>query len=496
MTGPKLGSLLAGRVVKDDPAFDIVVTMVTADSREVKEGALFVAVAGEEVDGHNFIPAALAAGAVAVVVAEGRDDFACPVPVIAVENCREALGQIAADFYGNPAAKMTMVAITGTNGKTTCSYLLEEMIRAAGGNPGVIGTINYRYNGKELAASHTTPDPLVLQRLLAEMVGAGVTHVVMEVSSHSLSQDRVAGITFAVALFTNLSRDHLDYHGDMTAYYRAKERLFSHYLQGQAVVVDDGSSWSRRLIGFLAQGEDKRATLICGGEGADISGQINNMNLAGMDLDLELLAKPVSLHSPLVGEFNLYNILAVLGVGYALGLTISVMIEVLGLAKGAPGRLERILGTGDGSAPAVFVDYAHTPDALENILRTMGHLCQGRLILLFGCGGDRDRGKRQIMGQIAATFADYVVLTSDNPRGEDPEKILGEIGAGVKQKGGVEYSCIPSRQEAIAHAIGGAGDNDVVLIVGKGHEEYQLIKKDRVRFDDRQVAQEQLRGWG
>ncbi len=493
MADRKLSQLLKGLRASCPVHQDVEISLVTADSRQVQPGALFVAIAGLQVDGRQFIPGAMAAGASALVVQEGCELVdEINVPVVYVANSRQALGQIVANFHGCPAEKMTMVAITGTNGKTTCCYLLEAIIRQAGGEPGVIGTVNYRYAGRQLPASHTTPDPEALQPILADMAAEGVTHVIMEVSSHSLVQDRVAGIFFDVALFTNLSRDHLDFHGDMERYFAAKLCLFSHHLRGKAVVVDDGSRWASQLIVSLDRYISQEDVLICGGDGADVSGHIEEMNLSGMTVAVQLASEKIVFTSPLVGEFNLRNILAVLGVGHALDLPLRELVAALSKAVGAPGRLERVVAPGVGKGPAVFVDYAHTPDALANVLRTLRSLCSGQLIVLFGCGGERDQGKRAIMGRIAGEDADYAVLTSDNPRGEDPEQILAEIEEGLRQIRQDGYVVIESRHQAIAHAIAEAGKEDVVLIAGKGHEEYQHTRTGKAFFDDRQEARLQL----
>ncbi|MEN8139919.1 MAG: UDP-N-acetylmuramoyl-L-alanyl-D-glutamate--2,6-diaminopimelate ligase [Thermodesulfobacteriota bacterium] len=472
---------------------ELSINEICIDSRQVRPGTLFVALRGVAADGHDYLSAALAAGATGLVV---EDDSSLPadvaVPVLKVTSSRHALGQIAANYYDHPAAKMTMVAITGTNGKTTCSYLLEEVLAEAGFNPAVIGTVNYRFNGQEQAASHTTPEPVRLQGLLAEMAAGGVSHVIMEVSSHSLSQDRVAGIMFDCGIFTNLSRDHLDFHGDMASYLAAKERLFTDYLKGQAVLVDDGSSWSARLREQLTE---KLATppLVCGGCGRGaVQGGITAQSLEGMDLTVRLGEEELSFTSPLVGEFNLRNLLAVLAAGQVLGLSPATMVATLSRAAGAPGRLERVAGE---KGPAVFVDYAHSPDALENVLATLRPLCSGQLIVAFGCGGERDQGKRAIMGRVAGEKADYVFLTSDNPRGEEPAQILADIEAGLRQVRQNGYRVIESRRKAIAQAIGSATSVDVVLLAGKGHEDYQQLADGKIFFDDRQEAREQLGAW-
>lgn len=493
----------------------LAITAVTSDSRAVTAGTLFVAVAGTAVDGHDFVDDAVRRGCAGVVLEKGRgrSGKAKSLPVcIEVEDSREALGLIAAAFWQEPARRMTMIGITGTNGKTTSAYLLETLIRKAGGRPGVIGTVNYRYDGKVLPAAHTTPPPETLQRLLREMADSGVTHVIMEVSSHALEQKRVAGLSFDVALFTNLSRDHLDFHGDMESYFASKKRLFAEYLKpgGVAVVLDAlaGDPWGGRLLAEVAGGGgkagEKQPTLLrCGIGKGEVALKTARQELAGLTLELAVPQGSVEIHSPLVGEFNIRNLLGVAAVGSALGYAPAVIAQGLSEAQGAPGRLERVVSA---SGIEVFVDYAHTPDALENILHTLRRLAKGRLVVVFGCGGDRDQGKRPQMGAIAGRLADVAVVTSDNPRSEEPGAIIAAIEQGLRTtpmerrplamlqshptlRG---YEVIPGRKAAIRAAIWHANPGDIVVICGKGHEDYQIIGTTRLFFDDRLVAQEML----
>lgn len=489
---------------------------VTSDSRAVIPGALFVAIAGGTVDGHDYVNDAIARGAAALVLGKGRclpragkKGPAC----IEVADTREALGLIAAAFWQEPAKRMIMIGITGTNGKTTSTYLLETLIREAGGRPGVIGTVNYRYEGKVMPAPHTTPAPEVLQQLLREMADSGVSHVIMEVSSHALEQRRVAGVSFDVALFTNLSREHLDFHGDMETYYASKKRLFEEHLKpgGTAVVIDAvaGDPWGKKLLADLAAGrrvKGKQAPgsiLRCGvGEG-EVALLSMQEEITGLRLEVAIPQGEIHIQSGLVGDFNIRNLLGVVAVGAALGFAPAVIEAALSRAQGAPGRLERVEST---SGIRVFVDYAHTPDALENVLTALRHLARERLIVVFGCGGDRDRGKRPLMGAIAGRLADVVVLTSDNPRSEPPESIISAIEHGVQEVrmprmllGALKqrrsergYDVIPSRKSAIRAAIWHANQGDIVVISGKGHEDYQIIGGQRFQFDDRMVAREML----
>jgi len=485
-----------------DPAAGRVrVRSVTADSRKVEEDSLFVAVKGLSVDGHEYIDEAVRRGSAAVVVEKGCwRKQKLTVPVLEVEDSREALGLLVAAFWEHPASQMVMIGITGTNGKTTCAYLIEEMIRRAGGTPGVIGTVNYRYGGKVEPASHTTPDPERLQELLRRMADSGVTHVVMEVSSHALAQKRLAGVRFDVAVFTNLSRDHLDFHGDMEEYYLAKEKLFTEHLKkgGTAVVVKDDDPWSARLTRALGSRNVKLIT--CGVTG-DLTPEQARITDQGIQAKVKTAQGAMEIDSNLVGSFNLDNLIAAAGVGLALGKTVKETERLLAGSPGPPGRLERI---DSPRGVTVFVDYAHTPDALARVVETLRPLAH-RLIVIFGCGGDRDRGKRPLMGKAVAS-ADLVVITSDNPRSEDPFQIMSEIERGLaplmvrkrleflleNSKTIRGYDLVASRRQAIRDVLFYARRGDVVLIAGKGHETEQQVGGARLHFDDREEAKTAL----
>lgn len=507
---------------------DINISAITSDSRQVKPGTLFVAVPGLTVNGHNFVDDAIAKGCAAVMVEKGWSKVGNyqnqDAPCIEVTDTRAALGRVAASFYGHPARAMKLIGITGTNGKTTTTYLLEAMIREAGGNPGVIGTVNYRYNGLEVPASFTTPEAVSLHELLRRMADSGISHVIMEVSSHALAQKRLEGLLFDIAVFTNLSRDHLDFHGDMAGYFASKKKLFLEYLKkdGKAVVVESSEladsvenvgpriDWGSCLVEEIVcsaewqnASEGKMDIITCGMTGAKVWVDSFNEDLNGIDAEIVMPAGRFHLHSSLVGEFNLKNLLGGVGAGIALGFDPNMIVHGLGKANIAPGRLERVMA---GKDPAVFVDYAHTPDALENVLKTLRKIVSGRLIVVFGCGGDRDQGKRPLMGEIAGRLADIALATSDNPRGESPLKILAEIELGLqktalrrmraeallnrpKMRG---YDIIESRREAIAVAVRYANPGDLVLISGKGHENYQITSTGKIFFDDRLEAVRQL----
>lgn len=498
------------------------ITAVTADSRLVVPGSLFVAVPGEKTDGRLFVQDAITRDCLAVVVERQVELERCTVPVIHVDDCHEAIGELAAAWHGYPAEQMRLIAITGTNGKTTCTWLIEGMLIAAGYRPGVIGTVNYRYYDGEAChilqeAPLTTPDPVTLQGLLRTMADRGVTHVVMEVSSHALQQKRLGRTCFDVALFTNLSRDHLDYHGSMERYCAAKQHLFQQHLKpdGTAVVVagsrDEGVDWSEAIARSVRA---DTALLRCGvsTETCEVCADEIEQTVEGFRCLLTIAGKQTAFASPLTGGFNVRNVLAAAAVGVGLGLPQERIREGLAQVGRVPGRLERVRLPGEAkpSGPAVFVDYAHTPDALDNVLRTLKQLASHRLICVFGCGGDRDRGKRPQMGAIAASLANVVIVTSDNPRTEKPEAILDDIVAGMAGSGrerhtleellcGPEridgYTVLGDRRKAIAAACSLAAPGDSVLIAGKGHENYQIVGTVKHFFDDRLEAFNGLLHW-
>lgn len=465
---------------------DIEIFDIQYDSRKVGKGSLFIAIKGEKADGNLFAEQAAESGAVAVVTDSSEFGARSSATTVYVPNAREALAKISAAFYDQPAAKLKLVGITGTNGKTTTSFLVESVLREAGLNPGVVGTINYRYAGKVLPAPNTTPESLDLQRLLNDMVESGVKSAVMEVSSHALSQERVGGCVFDAAVFTNLTQDHLDYHITMERYFEAKARLFTDFIdEGKTAVInmDDpkGEDLSKRALGRVI--------------GYGIRGRGIETNIYPKDIKLGVkgiegtLATPsgeIKIKSSLIGEFNLYNILAAAGAGVGLGLPVDVVERGITALKNVPGRLERVDA---GQSFTILVDYAHTPDALERVLSTIRGLTDKKIITLFGCGGDRDRGKRPIMGRIAAEYSDIVIVTSDNPRTEEPLKIIEDITSGMAGMcDDRSVQVIPDRREAIMKAMRLAGEGDVVLLAGKGHEDYQIIGREKIHFDDREEA--------
>ena len=469
-----------------DAALDVPCTGVVYNSRQVKRGSVFVALPGQKADGAAFAPQAISAGAVAVV--SERAVAAAGAPWIVVADARLALAHIAAEFFGHPSRQMTVVGITGTNGKTTTSYVMQAIFEAAGIRCGLMGTVTYRIGDRETTATRTTPEAPEVQGLMRQMVDAGCGACVMEVSSHALAMHRVDGIRFAAGVYTNLTRDHLDFHQDMESYFAAKRRLFELLpADAPAVVnVDDPRGAS------LTEIVDRPVTYAINRD-ADVTPGPLTFGLAGLTFDVRMPQGVAHVKSKLVGKPNVYNILAAAGTAATLGVPIKAVEQGLQTLAGVPGRFELASGAHDDIT--VVVDYAHTDDALRNLLETARPLASRRLITVFGAGGDRDRTKRPLMGMVAARLSDVVVITSDNPRGEDPERIIDEVKRGAApemRQGNAEVLTIADRREAIAHAIDSASVGDVVLIAGKGHEKYQEIGGRVTPFDDVAVAREAL----
>jgi UDP-N-acetylmuramoyl-L-alanyl-D-glutamate--2,6-diaminopimelate ligase len=478
-----LGDLVArvpGAVLDADPA--LVVSDVTHDSRKAGAGSLFVAIKGLATDGNAFAEAARKKGAVAVASEEPPKGG---IPWIRVPDAREALASLSAAVLGDPASRLELVGVTGTNGKTTTTHLIDAVLRRAGKRVGLLGTVQYRIADQLTEAVRTTPEASDLQKLLREMVDAACTHAVLEVSSHSLALKRVHGCAFRVAVFTNLTRDHLDFHGDMDTYFEAKQALFSTLLRSDGCAVvnlddDRGESLVRASRGrVLTYALDRPADL-----GA---GRIS-LSLAGTTFVAKTPSGDFPVKTPLLGRFNVQNVLAALGACLALDLPKDAILEGLGALRGVAGRLERVDA---GQDFTVVVDYAHTDDALKNLLETMRELGPRRIITVFGCGGDRDRTKRPLMGAVASRLSDVVVVTSDNPRTEPPEAILDEIQSGMNGRK-VERHVIVDRRDAIAKALELARPGDAVVIAGKGHETTQVLRDRTIPFDDRQVARDLL----
>jgi UDP-N-acetylmuramoyl-L-alanyl-D-glutamate--2,6-diaminopimelate ligase len=460
---------------------------VTHDSRDVRPGFVFVALRGLKAEGVAFAPQAIAAGARAVV-AERDSPAGTAVPWVVVRDARLALASLSAEFYGHPSRQMRVVGITGTNGKTTTSYLVSSMFEAAGIQCGVMGTVSHRIGDREVPATRTTPEAPELQRLLREMADAGCGACAMEVSSHALALRRADAIEFAAGVFTNLTRDHLDFHTDMEQYFAAKRRLFELLPPGAPAVVNVDDPRGAAIVEMAS-----RPVTYSLQRRADVTPGPIALTLRGLEFDIRIPQGTVHVHSNLIGRPNVYNILAATGVAAGLDLPLDAMERGIARLAGVPGRFERVSTPADDVT--VIVDYAHTDDALRNLLETARPLAARRLITVFGAGGDRDRTKRPLMGMVAARLSDVVVITSDNPRSEEPQRIMDEIALGVQAEArqrDVAVVGIVDRREAIHHAVSQAAAGDVVLIAGKGHEKYQEIAGRALPFDDSAEAREAL----
>jgi UDP-N-acetylmuramoyl-L-alanyl-D-glutamate--2,6-diaminopimelate ligase len=456
------------------------------DSRLVRPGALFAALRGAQTDGHRFVADALAAGASAVLVEEAPASLPPAVGVAVVRDARAALADVAARFFEFPARSLILVGVTGTKGKTSTVRLCESVLRAGGKRAGSLGTISVRYPGFEEKSAMTTPESLDLQRWLARMRDAHVEAVAMEVSSHSLALGRVRGLRFAVAVFTQLAHDHLDFHGDLESYGRAKSLLFAPEQLAGTAVLNAADPWTPRLAELARAGGNPVVTYGRGAaSGADYTTVAERVELARSHLRVRGPDAELEFDLPLPGDFQVDNALAALAVGRALGIPWDAVRTGLESCPPVPGRLEPV-GSG---APVVLVDYAHTADSLERMLSRVRPLVRGKLVAVFGCGGDRDKTKRAPMARAACANADFVIATSDNPRTEDPEAILRDVAVGLSGA----YEVIADRRAAIARAIARARPEDCVVIAGKGHEDYQIVGREKRHFDDREEALEALR---
>ena len=474
---------------------NVEISHIAYDSRKIGPGGLFVAMRGYTQDGHHFIRDAVSRGAAAVLsesapntVIQKIGDKSSRLPAfIQTADSRKALSKAAAAFYGHPFRHMNLIGITGTNGKTTTSYLLESILKAAGRNPGVIGTINRRISGSTLKSSVTTPESLDLMKILREMADRAATDVVMEVSSHALDQGRVADCPFRTVLFTNISRDHLDYHQSMDDYFKAKSRLF---LRGQG----DGPQNPIKSIINVDDPRGKELAKLSAAEtitygldnSCDMTAKDVTVSRKGLRARIIYRGKEeIDICSSLIGNFDIYNIMAAAAAAISLGVDLKSIASGVENMKGVPGRMELVP---NARSLTIVVDYAHTPDALEKALYAAKEITSGRILTVFGCGGDRDRGKRSEMGRIAGKQSHKVFITSDNPRSEDPAAIAHEIEEGVIASGQKEYLIELKREKAIQMAVDTALKEDLVLIAGKGHEDYQITGKVKRAFDDRQVA--------
>jgi len=487
-----LGEILAGVRLKA-PLSPLLSQMdvegLDYDSRRVQPGFLFFAFPGSRADGRQFARDAVDRGAVAAASESAAPD-AFPAPWIEVEHGRHALALAARNFYRHPDERIALTGITGTNGKTTTSYLIDAMLRAAGKTTALIGTIEYHLAGRVLPAINTTPESLDLNRLFAELEDAGGSHAVMEVSSHALALGRVYGLAFHTAIFTNLTRDHLDFHRTMEDYFAAKQMLFSGAGAPPPAwaVLNRDDEWCRRV-------ELPRHSEVLWfglGQSATVRARHISSNLQGLRFEVQNRKSRFMVESPLLGKINVYNILAACCAGLSYGFAPETIAAGIAECRAVPGRFERI---DEGQPFVVVVDYAHTDDALKNTIAVARGLEPNRIITLFGCGGDRDRSKRPLMGQAAAEGSDLVVLTSDNPRGEEPLAIMNDALVGIRRKD-VAHIVEPDRAAAIARALNAAREGDIVILAGKGHETYQVLKDRTIPFDDRAVAREVLRGYG
>lgn len=456
---------------------------ITADSRHVQSGALFLAYKGAKTDGRDYIAQAIQAGAAAVVWDD--DGFIWPtdwsVSNTPVHNLKQKVGEIAAEFYGHPSSKLTMIGVTGTNGKTSVSQWIAQCLTHLGKKSVVLGTIGNGFIGSQTEATNTTPDAVLLQGMLADYVTQQADAVVMEVSSHGLDQGRVNGVEFDIAVLTNLSRDHLDYHGTMQAYGEAKQKLFAWQGLSAAIINVDDAFGSTLASTLKAQ-----SCSTYGFEMADVRGSALQLHDAGLSMQVVTSQGEALLTAPVLGRFNAYNVLATLATLLALKINLQDAVAAIAKIKPVLGRMQQF---GGGELPLVVVDYAHSPDALEKVLSTLKEQAQGQLICVFGCGGDRDAGKRPLMGAVASKLANTVIVTADNPRSEDPIAIINAIVSGMSKNFAVE----PDRAIAINQAIQLAKQGDIVLIAGKGHENYQEIAGVKTPFDDALIAQAALK---
>jgi len=488
----RLGDLLEGATVAGR---DLPIAHVAVDSRDVKPGSLFVALKGVHHDGHDHAVAAVRAGAVAIVA---EKPLPVEVPVVIVPSTGAALSGLAVRFYDFPSRSMDVVGITGTNGKTTITYMLERIWQEDRTPGGVLGTIDYRWPRHVEKAPNTTPHALDVQRLLAAMAAEGVKRVAMEVSSHALALGRVEDVDFSVGVFTNLTQDHLDFHKDMEGYFKAKARLFELLQRSprpvKRAVINRDDPWASRFLDVI-----QSPVWSYGVDGvSDFRAERLSLSADGSRFRAVTPVGERDMHLPLVGRHNVYNALAALGAGVALGVPLETAAIGLEHLAGVPGRLERVTEHPAGSTArsrhpfSVFVDYAHTEDALRNVLETLRPLTKHRIIVLFGCGGDRDKTKRPKMGERAARLADHVVVTSDNPRSEDPATIAREVELGVQRVPARSYDVLVDRREAVYRALSMAKEGDVILLAGKGHETAQIFKDHTEAFDDRAEARRVL----
>ena len=463
---------------------DIDINNLQYDSRSVKDGDVFFAISGFSVDGHSFIEKAIDNGA-KVIVVEKEVDIKEGITYIKVENGRKALAIAACNFYDNPSRKMKLIGVTGTNGKTTSAFMLKGILEAAGYKVGLIGTIANYIGSEELHAERTTPESLELQSLFNKMVESNVDYCVMEVSSHALDLHRVYGVEFEEGIFTNLTQDHLDFHKTFENYYNAKAKLFS---MSKKSIINIDDEYGFRLFNEISEKKSSKITTYSIENVSDLRGEAINLEATGVKFNIKVngIEKKVNISIP--GKYNVYNALGCIGVALNEGIDIDKIIKALSTIT-VPGRCEN-LTLGKKCGFQVIRDYSHTPDSLKNILENLRELTEGRIICIFGCGGDRDKAKRPIMGEIGTNLSDIAIITSDNPRSEDPYSILNDIVAGVKKD---NYKVVENRKEAIKTALLIAKEGDIVVIAGKGHETYQILRNETIHFDEKEVVLELMK---
>ncbi len=483
----RLSELIKGIYTRPlPPAFeDFDVLTVSCDSREEQKNGLFVALSGAKFKGEDFIQEAIAKGAKVIVSSQKAllgmtEENIC---VLEIDDPRQFLKYIGPRFYGFPSAKIKSVGVTGTNGKTTITYLIESIIHTAGLRCGVIGTVNYRIGDQIIPSKNTTPGFLDNQRYLAELAALKVDYCVMEASSHALDQGRLEGIDFSAGIFTNLTQDHLDYHKDMDQYFKAKSLLLKNLSPSAAAIINVDDPYGKRLLA-ITQGQF--LTYAIDGT-ADVRAQDIHFKLSGTDFEIVFPQGRISMHTPFIGKHNVYNILAAFAWGLSQQLPLETIRRGIKNLACVPGRLERVA---NDKGVFIFIDYAHTEDGLLNVLSALRAIAFKKIILVFGCGGDRDRAKRPKMAQAACHLADYSIVTTDNPRSEDPQAIINEIIAGFTQK---NYEICVDRREAINRALQLSHEDEVVLIAGKGHEDYQILKDRTITFDERAIVRELLK---
>jgi len=458
---------------------------ISCNSKEVSDNFIFVAIEGTHLDGHRFIDEAISKGAKAVVVQSSKLEVQSSkkASIIRVEDTRRALADLAAKFYGNPSWKIKVAGVTGTNGKTTITYLIEELLKKTGFMPAVIGTVNYRFKDKIIPSRNTTPGPLELQSLLADMVKENASHAIMEVSSHAISQNRTRAINFHSAIFTNLTQDHLDYHKTLEDYFLAKAKLFTGLSRMAFAVINTDDKYGRRLAGML---KGPRIITYAIDNDADVRAYDIRFNISHTEFRLKAFKEDMDFKTRLMGRHNIYNILAAYAWACEERLPPALIKSCLEKYNSVPGRLEKIKS---GKSFSIFVDYAHTEDALRNVIRALRQISAKKIIVVFGCGGERDKTKRPKMGRVVSELADYALITNDNPRSEDPQKIIEDIVKGIKKD---NYCIIPDRKAAIRKSLSLAKAQDIVLIAGKGHEDCQILKDETIHFNDREVVRECL----